>query len=134
MNFMIRPVLAVVLLATSSVCLSQAMVRFDIVMKKFETAGQADPDFTQILQDNLARAIESNSDYRVVSGGAAHYYLRGRAMSDGKRDILTLQLFRAKTDRIVWVQNYDYRKVNAGTMANDVLDALSFVPNDDTWN
>ena len=100
----------------------------------FEAQGEADPDFTKTLWRDLARAIERKSDHRVATGGPAYYYLKGQVLADGKRHLATLQLFKAKTDRLIWMQNYDYRSVSADVMATDVIEALSFVPKTDTWN
>jgi hypothetical protein len=126
--------IAAAFLAASAPCLSQEAIRFDLVMKPFESQGEADPDFTKTLWRDLARAIERKSDHRVATGGPAYYYLKGQVLADGKRHLATLQLFKAKTDRLIWMQNYDYRSVSADVMATDVIEALSFVPQTDTWN
>jgi hypothetical protein len=125
---------AAALLAPPSPCISQELGRRDVIMKPFETMGQADPEFAKVLRHNLAQAIERNSDYRVAPGGSAYYYLKGQVLSDGKRHILSLRLFKAKTDRMLWLENYDYRTITADMMARDVIAALSSVPNSDTWN
>ena len=127
------PLFALALIAPPA-SLSQAFGRLDVIVRPFESAGEAEPDFTKMLQTNIAQAIERQSDYRVVSGGAAHYYLKGRVLSDDKRHVLTIQLFKNKTDRVVWVENYDYRKVAAGIIADDIIEVLSSVPAADTWN
>ena len=103
-------------------------------MKPFEAVGEADPEFAKSLWQQLAQAIERKSDFRVASGGSAYYYLKGQVLSDEKRHLLTLQLFKAKTDRALWLQNYDYRRATADSMATDVIAALSSVPSSDTWN
>jgi hypothetical protein len=125
---------AATLLAPPSACISQELGRRDVIMKPFETMGQADAELAKLLRHNLAQAIERNSDYRVASGGSAFYYLKGQVLSDGKRHVLTLQLFKAKTDRMLWLENYDYRTITTAMMATDVIAALSSVPDSDTWN
>lgn len=113
---------------------SQALGRLDVIVKPFETAGDADPEFAKTLWQQLTQAIERRSDFRVATGGSAYHYLRGRVLADGKRQLVTLQLFKAKTDRVIWLGNYDYRRVSADTMAQDVIAALSSVSNADTWD
>ena len=126
--------IAAALLAAPAPCLSQEPIRFDLVMKPFEAMGEADAEFTKTLWRDLARAIERKSDHRVATGGPANYYLKGQVLADGKRHLATLQLFKAKTDRLIWMENYDYRSVSADAMATDIIDALSDVPNTDTWH
>jgi TolB-like protein len=103
-------------------------------MKPFETSGQVDPELAKSLWGQLAQSIERNSDFRIAAGGPAYYYLVGRISSDGKLQFVTLQLFKAKTDRALWIQNYDYRGMSADRMAIDVIEALSSVTRSDTWN
>lgn len=129
-----RVLLAATLLALPVPCVAQALGRLDVVMKPFEAVGEADPEFAKSLWQQLAQAIERRSDFRVASGGSAYYYLKGQVLSDEKRHLLTLQLFKAKTDRALWLQNYDYRRISADSMATDVIAALSSVPSSDTWN
>lgn len=103
-------------------------------MKPFEAVGEADPEFAKSLWQQLAQAIERKSDFRIASAGSAYYYLKGQVLADGKRHLVTLQLFKAKTDRTLWLENYDYRRTTADSMATDVIAALSSVPSTDTWN
>ncbi len=103
-------------------------------MKPFETSGQVDPELAKSLWSQLAQSIERNSDFRIAAGGSAYYFLEGRMNSDGKRQFVTLQLFKAKTDRAIWLQNYEYRGMSADRMATDVIEALSSVTRSDTWN
>ena len=126
--------IATAFLAAPPPCLSQEPVRFDLVMKPFEALGEADAEFTKTLWRDLAKAIERRSDHRVATGGPAYYYLKGQVLADGKRHLATLQLFKAKTDRLIWMENYDYLSASADVMAADVIDALSFVPKTDTWH
>ena len=81
-----------------------------------------------------AQAIERKSDFRIASGGSAYYSLKGQLLSDGKQHLVTPQLFKAKADRTLWLQNYDYRRITPDNMATDVIAALSPVPSSDTWN
>lgn len=115
-------------------CAAQEFGRLDVVMYPFEAVGEADPEFVKTLWRQLAQAIERKSDFRVALGGPSYYYLKGQVLTDGKRQLVTLQLFKAKTDRKLWLANYDYRRTTADSMATDVIEALSSVPNLDTWN
>jgi hypothetical protein len=122
------------LLALPAPCVAQALGRLDVVMKPFEAVGEADPEFAKSLWQQLAQAIERKSDFRIALGGSAYYYLEGQLLADEKRHLVTLQLFKAKTDRTLWLGNYDYRRTTADSMATDVIAALSSVPSTDTWN
>ena len=113
---------------------AQEFARNDVIVKPFEVMGEADPEYAKVLWQQLARAIEDQSDFRVMTSGGAYYYLKGQVLSDGKRHIITLHLFKAKTDRQLWVGNYDYRRTTADTMATDVIDALYSLPQTDTWD
>lgn len=134
MRILACSLMAAALLAQPAPCLSQVPVRLDVVMKPFQAMGEADPAYAQSLRNSLARAIEDKSDHRITSSGSAYYYLKGQVLSDEKRHIVTLQLFKAKTDRMIWAESYDYRRVSADTMANDVIEALHDVPKTDTWD
>jgi hypothetical protein len=114
-------------------CSSQELGRLDVIMKPVETSGQVDPELAKSLWNQLAQSIERNSDFRISAGGSAYYYLKCRMSSDGKRQFVTLQLFKAKTDRALWLQNYDYRGTSADRMATDVIEALLSVTRSDTW-
>jgi len=122
------------LLALPVPCVAQALGRLDVVMKPFEAVGETDPEFAKSLWQQLAQAIERKSDFRIASGGSSYYYLKGEVLTDGKRHLVTLRLFKAKTDRTLWLENYDYRRTTADGMATDVIAALSSVPGSDTWN
>lgn len=134
MKILFGSLLVAALLATASVCVSQEFGRLDVIVRPFEALGQADAEFTKALRQNLARAIENQSDYQVTSSGLAYYYLKGQVLSDEKRHTVTLQLFKAKTDRQIWIATYDYRRTTADAMATDVIDALYSVPHVDTWD
>lgn len=134
LNPRISTLLVAALLALPLPCIPQEIGRLDVIVKPFEAVGQADPEFANTLWRQLAQAIERKSDFRIASGGSAYYYLKGQVLSDGKRHLVTLQLFKAKTDRRLWLENYDYRNTTADMMATDVIAALSSVPSSDTWN
>ena len=104
-------------------CVSQEFRRLDIAVQPFETVGQADPELAAILTRQLTQAIERNSDFRVVPGSKV-FYLRGQLLVDEKRHLLTLRLFDAKLDRMLWLQNYDFEKVSVGQMADDLIEEL----------
>ena len=104
-------------------CVSQEFRRLDIAVQPFEAVGQADPEFAAILTRQLTQAIERNSDFRVVPGSKV-FYLKGQLMVDEKRRTLTLRLFDAKLDRMLWLQNYDFEKVSVGQMADDLIEQL----------
>ena len=104
-------------------CFSQEFRRLDIAVQPFEAVGQADPEFAAILAQQLTHAIERNSDFRVVPGSKV-FYLRGQLLVDEKRHLLTLRLFDAKLDRMLWLQNYDFEKVTVGEMADDLIEEL----------
>jgi hypothetical protein len=55
-------------------------------------------------------------------------------LADGKRQLLTLQLFKTKTDRMLWLGNYDYSRTSADIMATDVIAELSSLSHSDTWD
>ena len=134
MKSRICAIVAAATLALPLPCSSQVLGRLDVIMKPFETSGQVDPELAKSLRSQLAHSIERNSDFRIAAGGSAYYYLKGTMSSDGKRQFVTLQLIKAKTDRALWLQNYDYRGISADRMATDVIEALSSVTKSDTWN
>ena len=113
----------IVMLLLAAPCLSQEFRRLDIAVQPFEALGQADPEFAAILAGQLTQAIERNSDFRVVPGSKV-FYLKGQLMVDEKRHTLTLRLFDAKLDRMLWLQNYDFEKVAVGEMADDLIEEL----------
>jgi hypothetical protein len=130
----VRAIVVAAALALPLPCSSEELGRLDVIMKPFETSGQVDPELAKSLWSQLAQSIERHSDFRIAAGGSAYYYLEGRMSSDGKRQFVALQLFKAKTDRAIWLQNYDYRGMSADRMATDVIEALSSVTRSDTWN
>ena len=111
LNSRVRAIVLAAALALPLPCFSQELGRLDVIMKPFETSGQVDSELAKSLWSELAQSIERNSDFRIAAGGSAYYYLQGRMSSDGKRQFVTLQLFKAKTDRALWLQNYDYRGI-----------------------
>ena len=113
-------------------CLSQEFRRLDIAVQPFEAVGQADPEFAAILARQLTQAIERNSDFRVVPGSKV-FYLRGQLLVDEKRHLLTLRLFDAKLDRMLWLQNYDFEKVSVGEMADDLIEELYEATRSSRW-
>ena len=125
---------ATLLVALPRPCVAQEFARLDVIIKPFEAVGKADPEFAKSLWQQLTQAIERKSDFRVALGGSAYYYLKGEVLTDEKRHLVTLQLFKAKTDRSLWLANYDYRRATADTMATDVIAALYSVPSSDTWH
>jgi TolB-like protein len=127
-------ILASALLALPLPCISQEFGRLDVIVKPFDVAGEADPEYAKTLWQQLTQAIERKSDFKVVVGGSAYYYLKGRVLADEKRRLLTLQLFKSKTDRMLWLGNYDYSRSTVDTMATDVIAELSALSNSDTWD
>jgi len=113
-------------------CFSQEFRRLDIAVQPFEAVGQADPEFAAILARQLTQAIERNSDFRVVPGSKV-FYLRGQLLVDEKRHLLTLRLFDAKLDRMLWLQNYDFEKVSVGEMADDLIEELYEATRSSRW-
>jgi TolB-like protein len=122
--------MAMLLLAAP--CSSQEFRRLDIAVQPFEAVGQADPEFAAILTRQLTQAIERNSDFRVVPGSKI-FYLRGQLLVDEKRHLLTLRLFDAKLDRMLWLQNYDFEKVTIGEMADDLIEELYEATRSNRW-
>ncbi|HKX99313.1 MAG TPA: hypothetical protein VJL86_06320 [Steroidobacteraceae bacterium] len=118
-----RSIGAIAMLMLATPCFSQEFRRLDIAVQPFEALGQADPEFAAILAQQLTQAIERNSDFRVVPGSKV-FYLKGQLMVDEKRHTLTLRLFDAKLDRMLWLQNYDFEKVAVGQMADDLIEEL----------
>jgi hypothetical protein len=112
---------------------SQAPNAYVVVLKPIEAVGEADPEFVAFLSGELTRAIEKDSDFRVTSGGPTRYYLKGQVHTDDKRHLVTLQLFDANTDRVLWLGNYDYRSVPAREMAEDVIEELYAASRSDEW-
>jgi hypothetical protein len=102
-------------------------------MKPFEAVGQVDPEFAKSLSRQLMQSIEQNSEFRIVSGGPTRYYLRGQVFADAKRRFVTLQLFEAQTNRMLWLENYDYRGITADMMATDIIAELSSALRSDAW-
>lgn len=121
------------ILAFSVPCVSQELNRLDVAMRPFEAVGQADPEFVESLSLQLMRAIERNSEFRISPGGPTIYYLKGQVFTDGKRHSLTLQLIKARTDRTLWLENYDYRGVDVDMIATDVITALLSASPSDVW-
>lgn len=78
--------------------IAQALGRLDVVMKPFPAAGEADPEVAKSLWQQLAQAIERKTGFRIASGGSAYCYLKGQVLADGERHLVTLRLFKAKTD------------------------------------
>jgi hypothetical protein len=105
-------------------CVSQELDRLEVTMRPFEAVGKADPEFAKSLGRQLKQAIERRSEFRIAPGGPTPYYLKGQVFADGQRHFVTLQLLEAKTDRTLWVENYDYRGITADVMATDVIAAL----------
>ena len=122
----------IAMLFLASPCFSQEFRRLDIAVQPFEAAGQADPEFAAILTRQLTQAIERNSDFRVVPGSKI-FYLRGQLLVDEKRHLLTLRLFDAKLDRMLWLQNYDFEKVTIGEMADDLIEELYEATRSNRW-
>ena len=116
-----------------SACISQELSRLNLAMKPFEAVGQAEPEFAKTLSRQLMQAIERRSDFRVVSGGPTRYYLRGQILADDKRNLLTLQLFDSQSNRLLWLENYDYRSVAAEEMADDVVAELLEALGPEAW-
>ena len=114
---------AIAMLMLAAPCFSQEFRRLDIAVQPFEAMGQADPEYAAILAQQLTQAIERNSDFRVVPGSKS-FYLKGQILVDGKRNLVTLRLFDAKLDRMLWLQNYDFEKVSVGEMADDLIEEL----------
>ena len=54
-------------------------------------------------------------------------------MVDEKRHALTLGLFDAKLDRMLWLQNYDFEKVKVGEMADDLIEELYEPTRSNRW-
>lgn len=125
MGIRLRTLLAAAVLALPPPCISQELNRIAVIMRPFEAVGQADPEFAKSLSRQFMRAIEQNSDFRIASGGPARYHLKGEVFADGERHFVTLRLFEARTDRTLWVENYDYRSITADMMAADVIEELS---------
>lgn len=136
MQAMMRAVSAFLLataLALSFPCSSQAFRRLDVVMKPFEAIGGADPELAVSLSRQLMQAIERRSDFRVTTAGAADYYLKGEVSINKKQQFVTLRIFEAWTDRMVWIGNYERRNTSTDKMADEVVTALSFASPPDAW-
>jgi TolB-like protein len=131
-NSRVRTLGMIAMLFLASPCFSQEFRRLDIAVQPFEAAGQADPEFAAILTRQLTQAIERNSDFRVVPGSKV-FYLRGQLLVDEKRHLLTLRLFDAKLDRMLWLQNYDFEKVSVGEMADDLIEELYEATRSNRW-
>ena len=129
----VSALLAVAVLALSSPCTAQEFDLLAVTMKPFEVLGQADPEFARSLSSQIMRAIERNSDFRVAPGGPTPYYIKGEVLTDDKRHFVTLRLFEGRTDRMLWLENYDYRGVSADLMAEDVVEALYEAVASNTW-
>ena len=63
---------------------------------------------------------------RAYAGGRSGRpgIFRGQLLVGEKRHLLTLRLFDAKLDRMLWLQSYDFEKVSAGEMADDLIEEL----------
>ena len=114
-------------------CISQELSRLNVTIKPFEAVGQVESEFAVTLSRQLMQAIERRSDFRVVSGGPTRFYLKGQVLADDKRNLVTLQLFESQTNRILWLENYDYLKATAEEMADDVIAELLNALGPDTW-
>lgn len=114
-------------------CVPQAPDPFAVAMRPLEAMGETDPEYATFLSSDLMRAIERRSDYRIVKGGPTRYLLKGQVLTDDKRHLVTLQLFETSTNRILWLENYDYRRTSADAMAEDVVDELYAASNFNAW-
>jgi hypothetical protein len=124
MSIRICAFLAAAVLALPAPCFSQELSRLNVTMKPLEAVGDVDPEFSRILSRNLMQAIERNSEFRIASGGPTRFYLKGQVSADKERHFVTLQLSETHTNRVLWLQNYDDRGINAGLMAEDVIAEL----------
>lgn len=126
-------VILAALLAFSLPCASQEIRRLDFTVKPFEAMGEADPEFVETLSNQLMGSIERRSDFHVSASISAPYYLKGQVTADKKRQMITLQLFESRTDRVVWVGNYDQRRTTVDMMADDIIEAMTYASPSDVW-
>lgn len=133
MNHRVLTLLAVAMLALPLPCISQELSRLNVTMKAFEASGDVDTEYAESLSHQLMVAIEQSSEFRITPGGPTRFYLKGLVRADKKRHLITLQLFETQTNRVLWLESYDYRRVNADKMAADVISELYSALSDDRW-
>lgn len=96
-----------------------------IGVSAFETLGDAQRTVAQEMAANLAAALNADSHIkaRTETGGSRaslDYILKGSVYSEGQSAFVGLQLMDAKTTKMVWSENYDYRGIGADLMAADI--------------
>lgn len=133
MGIRLSALLAGAMLMLALPCTSQELSQLNVAMKAFEAAGDVDSGYAESLSQQLMQAIEQRSDFRIVSGGPTRYYLKGQVVADDKRHFVTLQLFDSRTNRMIWLANWDYRGTTAYQMAADVIAELSAAMNSQDW-
>ena len=97
-----------------------------VVVSAFETQSEAQPAVARKMEDGLAAALnqgpclKARTSRQGATLGAA-YILNGSVYAEGERAFIALRLVDARTARTVWLENYDYRGISAGMMADDIL-------------
>jgi hypothetical protein len=96
-----------------------------IAVSAFETLGDAHPAVAQDLAAKLAAALDADPHIKAgtetgVDRASRDYMLKGSVSLEGQRAFVALQLLDAKTTKLVWSENYDYRGIGTDMMAADI--------------
>ena len=97
-----------------------------VALVPFEVLGEAPSEVADAISRKLLALLETDPRFGVTSATShsAAYVIKGSVSAEPERRIAALQLLSAKTNQIVWNENYDYTNITADMMAKDVLGAL----------
>jgi hypothetical protein len=97
-----------------------------IIVAVFEAMADAPAAIVKAMPSDLATVLDAHPAFEAQTHGErseppAAYLLNGQVYAEGQRAFVALQLLDAKTSKVIWFENYDYRGISAEMMARDIL-------------